>query len=958
MKKKRLFNCFVSPKEYFRFFAMKYVATVFFLLVWSTAAVFGQALYSVKGIVTYPGSGEPVQGSTVLLKATGGDSTVGALTDEKGMFILKDLSPGSYQMKVSFTGFEALRQSIELENRNLDLGKLALGERVFEMDQVVIEGEEATAEQRGDTVEYNASAFTTNPDASAQDLIQKMPGILMQNGQIQAQGEAVQQVLVDGKPFFGNDPSAALANLPADVVKGVQVIDQQSDQAQFTGFQDGETTKAINIITKPEKRIGVFGRAYAGYGQPEDRYRAGGSMNFFNGDQRTTLLLQSNNVNQQGFAQEDLMGVTNAGRRRWGRSEGDFDVSGQNGITTTQALGLNYSDEWAEGLEVTASYFLNYGDNMALQELERTFLVEGDTGQIYREYSEVSRQNLNHRFNGRIEYDISEYNRLRITPRLSWQQNVSTALNSGQTALGSQLTNDFLNTSTSDRSAFRLSNDITYQHRFNDVGRSISIELETDYDNINGERGLDSYVNYYGEQISPDSINQNAITRTDEWDIELEVEFNEPIGNWGRWELEYEYNPRYNDASTRTFAFNPGVELFNRLDTALSNVFTNTYTRHELGTGMRVTLDSGNFVANMSLGYQLAQLDNDQLFPQALRTQTGFGGIVSRAFVRWEIDKGKNLRIFYRGDTDPPSVSQLQDVLDNSNPLRLRSGNPDLEQSYDHFVFMRYSQTNTANSSNLFMMFRGSLTQNFVGDAIYIAESEARTVRGIYLQPGAQLNLPVNLNQRLDANMDLNYGRQIEALKLNVNTDLSTGYARTPSLINDQLNTSNNFRVGLGLTLSSNISKNIDFTLSTRGNLNQVVNSLQDELNTQFFSQNSSFRVNFIFWKGIVLRSNVTHQSFSGLGEDFNQSFWLWNGSAGKKLFKNQRGEISLSVFDALRQNTSIQRNVSATFIEDVRNVVLQRYVMLNFVYQFRHFNGAGPAPDMERRGRGDRGRW
>ena len=937
---------------------MRYIVTFAWLLCGGWAM--GQDLFTVQGGVAFPGTGTPVQGSTVLLTPAAGDGPIGALTDERGAFILKQVPPGRYEMEVSFTGFESLREEVLITDRNLNLGTLELGARLFELEQVVIEGQEATAEQRGDTLEFNASAFTTNPDATAQDLIQKMPGIMMQNGQIQAQGEAVQQVLVDGKPFFGNDPSAALSNLPADVVKGVQIIDQQSDQAQFTGFQDGETTKTINIITKPEKRIGVFGRAYAGYGLPEDRYQAGGSLNFFNGDQRTTLLAQTNNVNQQGFAQEDLMGVTNAGRRRWGRSEGDFDVSGQNGITTTQALGLNYSDEWAEGLEVTGSYFLNYGDNVALQEIERTFLVEGDTGQVYREYSEANRQNLNHRFNGRIEYDINERNRLRITPRLSWQQNMSTSVDSGSTALGSRLTNDFLNATVSDRGAFRFSNNVTYQHRFNEAGRAISVELQTGYDHINGERGLNSVVNYYEEQVSPDSTNQNTLTRTDEWDIELEVEFNEPIGEWGRWELEYEYNPRYNDASTRTFAFNPGAEAFNRLDTALSNVFTNTYTRHELGTGLMVTLDSGNFVANMSLGYQLASLDNDQLFPQTLRTQTDFGGIVSRAFIRWDIDRRKNLRIYYRGDTDPPSVSQLQDVLDNSNPLRLRTGNPDLEQSYEHSVFMRYSQTETANSSNLFVMFRGSLTENFIGDAIYIAESDARTVRGVFLQPGAQLNLPVNLPQRLDANLDITYGRQIEALKLNVNTDLVAGYARTPSLINDQLNQSNNYQVGLGLTLSSNISKNIDFTLSTRGNLNQVINSLQDELNTQFFSQNSNFRVNFIFWKGIVLRSNVTHQRFSGLGEDFNQSFWLWNGSIGKKLFKNQRGELSLSVFDALRQNTSIQRNVSATFIEDVRNVVLQRYVMLNFVYQFRHFKG-GMGPDLERPGRGGyggRGRW
>lgn len=919
---------------------------------------FSQSSFSISGKVRLEEDNQAVQGVKVLLSDDAGNDLSGRLSDSRGLFRFSDLRPGKYTLTISLIGFETVEESIEILDQSISLEDIKLFAKEYQVDEVVIEGQEAIAEQKGDTVEYNASAFSTNPDASAQDLIQKMPGVVMENGQIKSQGEVVEQVLVDGKPFFGNDPNAALQNIPADIIQSVQVLDQQSDQAQFTGFQDGETTKTINIVTKPEKRVGKFGRAYAGVGTPDELYKAGGSVNMFNGARRITILAQSNNINQQNFAQEDLLGVSGGGNRRGRRRGGasDFLVNDQGGITTTHALGLNYADEWGENVKVSGSYFFNYSDNNAQTDVNRTYLVEGDTGQVYLENSVTNLQNVNHRFNARIEYKIDEYNEIRIRPRLTYQQNQGLALDSGQTIIGNSLTNDFLNFRQTDLRAWSVANRITYSHKFNDEGRTISIELDTDYDTDTGDNELQSEINYYADQDSRDTTDQRGIRTTDAWDIELEVEFNEPIGDWGRFELEYEYNPRFNDASTRTLVFNPNSEIYNQLDTGLSNVFINTYVRHEFGTGIRININDEQFVGNVSVGYQLARLDNDQTFPQNLVTQTDFGGIVSRIYTRYDISKNQNLRLYYRGSIDPPSISDLQNVLDNSNPLQLRIGNPNLEQSYDHFAVLRYSTTNTETSSNFYMAIRGSFTQNFVSNSTYIAEGEALIIDDIVLQPGAQLTLPVNLDNRVNVNADVTYGRQIEALKLNVNTDLAANYSRTPSLINEQANFSDSYRIGLGLTLSSNINENVDFTLSSRANVNQVFNSLSPETNNQFYSQNSFARVNLIFWEGIVVRSQVTHQLFTGLSDGFNQSFLLWNGSIGKKLFSKRQGEISISVFDALGQNTSIQRNVTSTYIEDVRNVVLQRYYMLTFAYQFRHFtSGEAPTPGSRRDGRGRR---
>ena len=258
-----------------------------------------------------------------------------------------------------------------------------------------------------------------------------MLGITVENGRVNAQGEQVRQVLVDGKPFFGNDPNAALRNLPAEVVQKIEVFDQQSEQSQATGFDDGNTTKTINIVTRPETRNGTFGRMYGGGGY-EDVYQGGVSLNFFNSDQRISLVGLSNNINQQNFSEEDLLGVASAGRGRRGRpwegggvgaDPGDFLIDQQNGIATTHSGGINYSDELTDKLEMNASYFFNYTDNGAVTNLDRVYFVEGDFGLVYRELDSSRTTNINHRFNLRMEYKPNRRSSILWRPNVSFQQN-------------------------------------------------------------------------------------------------------------------------------------------------------------------------------------------------------------------------------------------------------------------------------------------------------------------------------------------------------------------------------------------------------------------------------------------------------------------------------------------------------------------------------------------------------
>ncbi|RMG88665.1 MAG: TonB-dependent receptor, partial [Bacteroidetes bacterium] len=255
--------------------------------------------FSIQGRILDDQSDTPLEGAHISLMHPWGEIYKTVLSGSDGRFALKGLSKGGYRLRISYIGFEDFEREVTLSGENADLGIIRLKEGV-QLSEVEIKGKIPMAEQRGDTTQYNASAFKTLPDASAEELVEKMPGMVIENGKVQAQGEDVKEVLVDGRPFFGNDPTAALRNLPAEVIDKIQVFDQKSDQANFSGFDDGETSKTLNIITRPNMRNGQFGKVYAGYGW-DNKYQGGGNTSIFDGDRRLSFIGQLNNVNQQNF---------------------------------------------------------------------------------------------------------------------------------------------------------------------------------------------------------------------------------------------------------------------------------------------------------------------------------------------------------------------------------------------------------------------------------------------------------------------------------------------------------------------------------------------------------------------------------------------------------------------------------------------------------------------------------
>ena len=933
---------------------MKTLYTLFIILI--TTITYAQS-YSVTGKIIDENDDNIIGANVILGNAT--DSLFKAIsTDKYGNFKLENVPQGSYKLRVSYIGFKTFSQQIFVRG-NIGLGKITIETDNVQLSEVEIVEQTLTVVQKEDTTEINADAFKTNPDATAEDLVKKMPGVTSTNGKISAQGEEVKEVLVDGRPFFGNDPNAALKTLPAEIIAKIQIYDKESEQSQLTGVSDGQTTKTINIITKSNMRSGEFGKVYAGYGY-DNKYAAGGNINFFKNARRISIIAQTNNVNQQNFSNDDLLGVmgSGGGGRRGGRgggSSGDFLVNAQNGISTTHAFGVNYSDKWGEKVDVSGSYFFNMSDNDARQNLVRTFLSDAnDFDQIYSETDSSQSRNINHRINFRLDYKIDEYKNLTIEPRLTIQQNSGSQPIFGQNIASSILLNTTDYNFASDLAAIDFNGRVSYRQRFEKKGRSFSISLNSGYNENTGNSDLLSRNNYFTNTSLSDTLDQNADLNNDGWEASARVMYTEPLGEKAVIYADYDASIKRTNSDKKAYNFDELTQSYSTLNTPLSNEFVSDYLTQKVGLGVRFG-DRRKMMVVAGLGVQWSELTNELIYPTVDNISRTFVNLIPFAMVRKNFSKSENLRLFYRVNTNPPSISQLQNVIDNSNPLKLEMGNPDLEQQVQHRLSLRYNKTNTEKSSIFYATVSADLRENYIGNSTFVARQDTLLADGIVLGRGGQLIMPANLKGYFNLNGFVTYGFPIKPLKTNLNFNISAGYNTQPGLISGIENFSNTATAGIGITLSSNISEKVDFTLTSMSNINQSTNTANGFATTQYFNQISTGTLNLILAEHWVFQTDLVHNYYDGLSDGFNQNYFLWNISIGRKFLKDNRGDLRFKVYDLLNQNTSISRNITPAYIEDVQTVVLQRYIMAIFTYDIRNF---GEAPKEEERPRRGRGRW
>ncbi|MES2800016.1 MAG: outer membrane beta-barrel protein [Bacteroidota bacterium] len=907
--------------------------------------------FSIKGTVVDQKRTEGVFNAKItILNLVDSSFVIGAIADFDGNFSFDSIEKGNYFIKVQATEFEDLfvRQNVD---QNIVGLRLEMTNMVIDIGEIVIDAVAVRVEQKGDTTQYNADSYKVNPDASVEDLIGKMPGITVENGVVKSQGEQIKKVTIDGEDFFGDDVSAALKNLPADIVSKIQVFDNASDQSKFTGISDGNEVKALNIVTKPGKNKGQFGKFYAGYGYPGNLYNVGASINYFKGVRKFSFVGMSNNINQQNFSSEDILGVTavsGGGQsggpgRGYGREETEnFMVSQQSGISTSHSAGVNYSDKWGTKAKFTGSYFFNWSKTDNSQDIERDYFVSDTSGQLYSENFTSLTTNYNHRLNLKFDFDLDSSNRLTVTPKFSMQGNDRFQSTTGLTQDNNLLfINNLAGSILNDGNGLNASNSVLWMHKFKKPRRTFSTNISGTFNDKYNFRENSSTTNYFenGTQDSTSIIDLGSNQLTNGYGVNARFSYTEPLDSV--WSTELFYAPSYSvsKADKRTYDYmviSPTDGVY--LDTLLSNVFDNRTIDNEIGTSFK--LKKQKLDLSLGLSYKNSIILNEQTFPVGRNVDLMFNNILPSGRINYKFTKSNSFMLGYRAYTRNPTIDQLQNVVDNSNPLSVSTGNSELKQQYGHRLFGRYNLAQLEKGSVFFVQINGEAASKYISNSSLIATSDTILADGTRLAQGSQYRRPENLSGFWNARGLVTYGFPIKKLKLNLNVSAGTGYGVVPAQINNQINLSKTLNVNAGTTVSSNISEFLDFAVNYTFNYNNAVNSIQQQANNQFFVQNLTAKFNWIIKERLVINTNFTLSSYAGLSTDFNRLISLWNAAIGYKFLKEKQMEVRLSVFDILNNNNSITRNVTNIYIEDVESNVVNRYVMLTAVYNLKKFGG------------------
>jgi hypothetical protein len=925
---------------------------IFTLLVFILIASFSfaQKNTTVKGTVYDTLSKKGLSYATISL-VNARDSTLinFVRADSTGNFSMKQVSKGKYLLSTSYVGFMPVWKDITVNNEEeIDLGNITLTD-VNIASNVTVQSKRPPVVINGDTLEFNSENFKTQPNAVVEDLLKKLPGVTVDaDGTVRVNGQRVSRVLVNGKDFFNGDPRMATKNLDADAIDKVQVFDKKSDRAEFTGIDDGNSQKAINLKLKKDRDNAVFGRVAAGAGENE-RYDGQTNINKFKGDKQMSLIGMGNNTNRQGFSISDVMNFTGElgrGMRNGGgmsiRMGGDDPGNGlpvtglgqnQQGVAETFAGGLNYNNNWNKKTDLNASGILSDIHLVTDRGTERQYLFPGNN-YTYSSNSSSVRDIKQQRVNFALDQKIDSFTSLKITPSLTFQQQKNKSHSSYLSQNTSKVKlNDGYNNSSSTSNGYTFAGDALLRHKFRKKGRTISANINVNTNDSEQEGDLQTKNTFYpiGLPAKDSLLNQINSNDANSKNIGTNVAYTEPIGKRSLIEFAGFYSTTVGESNRKTYDYNTLSGKHDVLNNNLSNNFKSDYEYKGGSINFRSNQPKFNYGVGASL--QDATLKSINKTNNNIINQQ-FTDVLPLANFNYKFSNYKNMRLDYSTSTQQPSTSQLQPFQNISDPLNVVEGNPDLKRSYSHSISLNYFAANPATRKNFFAMAFVNFTQNAI---VYADE---------FQNNGARKSKPVNTNGNMNFFSNINYGFPIKKLKTRV--DASIGYNSTKSI--SFINGAKNQIVNMGInpSVSLNYSKDDKIDIRTTATLrfSKATYSLQEQLNTNYLTQTYGAEMTNYLPLGLVLNNNFTYTINTGRADGYNTKVPFWNASIAKSFLKNKRAELKLTVFDLLNENIGISRSANQNYIEDQRYSVLQRYLLATFTFRL-HKAAASNGPQV-----------
>jgi hypothetical protein len=911
-----------------------------FLLILSSLTLFAQ--HSIQSAIFDSKNGLPLEMANVrLLRASDSTFVSGCQSDINGSFTLSKIKPGSYILKISLLGYLEYRKKLTVENKNLILKTIQMIENAKMLSEIKVTGTAAQMVVKGDTTEFNATAFKTSENAVVEDLLKRLPGVeVSAEGKITVNGEEIKKIRVNGKKFFSDDVEMATKNIPADLIDKVQVLDQKSDMAQLTGFEDNDTERIINLTFKPNRKKGTFGNITGGAGfdlNKDIRYDGNMFLNMIDGEAQTAITAGGNNTNTT----------------RSSRGRGAF--SNNSGITTTQNFGLNNNTIINPKLKIGGDGSLNHTFNETINESNRnSYLVDS----TYISNSKTTSHNENYAANLRleIEWKPDTLNTFVFQPNFGYNRSISDSQKSYTNLTDSTLTSHGTNSNFGNGNSINGGLGIIYSHKFaSKKGRTLTADLQT---SLNSSDNLSTNFSKNITRSDSTIVDQQTKNHSESYSVNLRVSYVEPLWNLKNF-LETAVSFKNSDNISEKQQFNKdSLGYYTRPDSTYSNNYENKFYSETVELNYRYIDKIFNIMFGLkgepsqSNSYRLYQNGDVSYVPREVFN------FAPTARFQFNFGKKKFARIDYRGRTEQPSISQLQPVKNNSNLMNISVGNPELNPDFNHSIRMFFNTFNDSTFSSFNVSLYGQLTK------------DALVTNSIYDASGRQYSQTVNspeMPYSVGANVMFNIPLIQKRLHFNTNTSggINQYYGYSARGLNAAILNSDSLPLGnLSSTFRYNAAEAISLTFTTdlieiglRGSFrySNTINNLNPVVSiTKDWSGGGNLVIHFPY--NFNLASDINYTTLQGYATSA-QNQLLWNASLDKTLF-NGKGVISLKLNDILHQQLNVRQTIGDNYIQYNSYNSLTSYFLLSFSYKINKFAGSkNPAdkkPDYMNRFRPD----
>jgi hypothetical protein len=852
--------------------------------------------------------------------------------DNDGSFALTVSSKGKYILFITYPGYADHADFIDVQGP-ADLGEIIMLSRAVVLQNVIVRA--SPIRMKGDTLSFLADSFKVSEGATVEDLLKRLPGLTVDSkGQITAQGQRVEKVLVDGDEFFGDDPTLATRNLQALAVKEVQVFDRKSDQATFTGVDDGQSQKTINLKLKDEFKRGYFGKVKLAGGLPE-RWENQAMINSFKDKRKLSVygIMANTNNNALGWTDESQFGgnmntnteIGDDGSIMMWSSGDEFGGTGGyygEGLPTTWNIGTSYGNKWNENRSNMTGAYRFQKLNTEANTRVTTQNILPDTQFFNNELGRNIANRMRHKAQVRSELFIDSMQSLTLTLNGSYGESsiynnfVSEALNSKQ-----QPVNTSERTTTADGTQTQFTGNALYKLKFKKPRRTLSVNISSQFNENKTDGFLLNYNEFYNEDglFRKDTVDQLKDNFTQGKSIGGRVAYSEPVGKLGIVEVNYGYTQ--NNSREERLSYDKIGEKYEALNPLFSNDFRFETQIQRTGAGYRFNGKKVQYGFGGDVAFTNWQ--QDDLFRDTVRNYA-FTNFFPRANIVYKFDQYSSLRLNYNGNTRAPSANQLQPVADNNDPLNIRVGNPALVQSFNHRISLNFNSYKVLKSRGIWMSLWFNPTAN---------DFSTRDVVDAF---GRRISQTVNVDGNYNFGGYIGYNFKWNKPDIQVDFSLDPTLNRMTNFINGNENKTESRNIGFSAGLRKFKEKKYSIYLGQSVYNNFSKSSIRPELTTQFWTTRTNFDFNYELPKGLIFTTDLNYnwRETTDVFANNNNAF-LWNASVEKKIMKKEDIRLGFRINDILNQNIGFQRNINSNFISERTYDVITRYWLLTLHWNF-----------------------